>query len=100
MTQIVAVTELESIGKMYLISGKKKKKFWKKIKHFLDKKNSVVEKTFWKKVTGKRLQEFCFYIIYFTRNRYCPFRRQRTHPCYYGPVKGFQNWAVPVLWNK
>ena len=27
-----------------------------------------------------------FYIIYFTRNRYCPFRRQRTHPCYYGPV--------------
>ena len=30
MTQIVAVTELESIGKMYLISGKKKKKFWKK----------------------------------------------------------------------
>ncbi len=28
----------------------------------------------------------CFYIIYYTRNRYCPFRRQRTHPCYYGPV--------------
>ena len=32
------------------------------------------------------LPSCCFYIIYFTRNRYCPFRRQRTHPCYYGPV--------------
>ncbi len=41
----------------------------------------------------------CFYIVYYSQNRYCPFRRQRTHPCYYGPGVERREWGA-LEWAK
>ncbi len=44
--------------------------------------------TGWRGASGGRVEDklglFLRHLLT-TQNRYCPFKRQRTHPCYYGP---------------